>query len=202
MLGDRVSDPYDSARVGSGWIVDGTGDVVTAADAVLDEAAVTEAATEQERQAISADLDDLTPADLGLTVPFSGAQKTNLVNAALARAVPTIQVAGISSHTTVQLGAAVPGQQSGAQVRPDARVVVDHRSPHGMGLAVLQIQGQGAGSGFACIPLAYGTALGAGAPVIVAGYPAAEASSGGPDTRSVSSAARCSTPTDRPSGWP
>ena len=178
-LGDRVSDPYDSARVGSGWIVDSAGDVVTAADVILDEAAVTEAATEQERQAISASLDDVTPADLGLTVPFSDAQKTNLVNAALARAVPTIQVAGISSHTTVQLGSAVPGQQSGSQVRPDARVVVDHRNPHGIGLAVLQLQG--AGSGFASIPLGYGTTLSAGAPVVVAGYPAAEASSGGPD---------------------
>ena len=184
-LGDRVTDPYNSARVGSGWIVDGAGDVVTAADVVLDQAGVTAAATEQERQAISADLDNVTPADLGLTVPFSDVQKTNLVNAALARVVPSIQVAGIASHTTVQLGSAVPGQQSGAEVRTDARVVVDHRSPNGMGLAVLQIPGEGSGAGsgagFAAIPLAYGTALSARAPVIVAGYPAAEATSGGPD---------------------
>ena len=176
-LGDRISDPYDSARVGSGWVADGDGYVVTASDALLDEAAVTQAATDQERQTISADLDDITPGDLGLTVPFSDAQKTNLVNAALAIAVPTIHVAGVASHTTVQLGSAVPGQESGAQVRPDARVLVDHSNRHGMGVAVLQIQGR-----FATIPLAYGTTLAAGAPIVVAGYPAAEAQSGGSDS--------------------
>jgi S1-C subfamily serine protease len=179
-LGDRISDPFDSARVGSGWLADGNGFVVTASDVLLDEAAVTDAAAEKERQAIAADLDDLTPADLGLTVPFTDAQKANLVSAALARAVPTIQVSGIASHTAVQLGAAVPGQQSGPQVRPDARIVVDHRSPHGMGVAVVQVQGQGAP--LATIPLALGTALTVGAPVIVGGYPAAEAESGGPDS--------------------
>jgi len=177
-LGDRVSDPYDSARVGSGWLADGSGFVVTASDVLLDEAAVTSAATNQERQAISADLDDITPADLGLTVPFSDAQKANLVNAALARAVPTIQVSGIVSHITVQLGSAVPGQASGANVHPDARIVVDHSSEHGLGVAVLQVEGRQ----FASIPLALGSTLTSGAPVIVTGYPAAEAQSGGPDS--------------------
>ena len=180
-LGDRITDPYDSARVGSGWIADGDGYVVTAADVLLDEAAVTQAATEQERQVIAADLDDVTPADLGLTVPLSDAQKANIVNAALARAVPSIHVSGISSHTTVQLGTAVPGQQTGIDVRPDAHIVVDHRSPHGTGLAVVQIPGPQ----LASIPLAYGSSLSAGAPVIVAGYPAVEASSGGPDAPST-----------------
>src|SRR3954470_16089040 len=84
-----------------------------------------------------ADLDDLTPADLGLTVPLSEAQKANIVNAALARAVPSIQVSGISSETTVQLGSPVPGQKTGAEVRPDARIAVSHRDPHGTGLAVV-----------------------------------------------------------------
>src|SRR5207248_9055545 len=37
----------------------------------------------------------------------------------------------------------------------------------------------------ASIPLAYGSSLSAGAPVIVAGYPAVEASSGGPDAPST-----------------
>jgi hypothetical protein len=103
------------------------------------------------------------------------------VNAALARAVPTIQVSGIASHTTVQLGSAVPGQQSGPQVLPDARIAVDHGDPHGMGLAVLQIPAQQ----YATVPLALGTSLTAGVPVIVAGYPAAEAQSGGPDVPST-----------------
>jgi hypothetical protein len=176
-LGNRVSDPYDSARVGSGWVADSNGFIVTASDAILDEAAVTAAASEQERQAISADLDDITPADLGLTVPFSDPQKANLVNTALARATPTIQVSGITSHITVQLGSAVPGQQSGAGVRPDARIVVDHRSARGLGVAVLQVPGRQ----FASIPLALGSTLSSGAPVIIAGYPASEAQSGGPD---------------------
>jgi len=179
-LGDRVTDPYDSARVGSGWLADGDGDVVTASDVLLDEAAVTAAATDQERQAISADLDDLTPADLGLTVPLSDAQKANIVNAALARAVPSIQVSGIAAHTIVQFGSAAPGQESGPHVRPDARILVDHRVAHGMGLAVVHVDNQG--QQLAAIPLAFGSTLAAGAPVVVAGYPAAEAQSGGPDT--------------------
>src|SRR4051794_5692819 len=149
-LGDRITDPFDSARVGSGWFADGDGFVVTASEVLLDEAAVTAAATEQERQAISADLDDLTPGDLGLTVPFTDAQKANLVNAALARAVPAIQVSGIASHTTVQLGSAVPGQQSGPQALADAHIVVDHSNPHGTGIAVVQVPGQQ----YASIPLA------------------------------------------------
>jgi hypothetical protein len=181
-LGDRVTDPYDTARVGSGWLADGEGTVVTAADVLLDEPAVTAAATEEERQAITADLDDVTPADLGLTVPLSDPQKASIVNAALARAVPSIQVSGISSQTTVQLGSAVPGQQSGAGVRPDVRIAVSHRDPHGTGLAVLQVHGRQ----FASIPLAYGSTLAPGAGVAVAGYPAAEATSGGaPDTGPV-----------------
>jgi len=174
-LGDRVTDPYDTARVGSGWLADGQGTVVTAADVVLDKAAVVGAATEEERQAISADLNDLTPADLGLTVPLSDAQKTNIVDAALARAVPSIQVSGITTQTTVQLGSAVPGQQTGPQVRADAHIAVIHRDPHGIGLALLQVQGRQ----LASIPLAFGSALSPGSPVVVAGYPAAEATSGG-----------------------
>ena len=184
-LGDRVTDPYDTARVGSGWLADGNGTVVTAADVLLDEPAVTAAATEEERQAITADLDDVTPADLGLTVPLNDAQKANIVNAALVRAVPSIQVSGIASHTTVQLGLAGPDARYGvgSLTYPDATVAVDHRGPHGTGLAVLQVHGQGFAARFASIPLAYGSSLSAGSPVIVAGYPAAEATSGGaPDT--------------------
>jgi len=181
-LGDRVTDPYDTARVGSGWLADGDGTVVTAADVVLDDAAVTAAGTEDERQAITAGLDDLTPADVGLTVPLNDAQKANIVNAALARAVPSIQVSGITTQTTVQLGSALPGQQSGGQVRPDARVAVSHRDPHGTGLAVLQVQGRQ----FASIPVAYGSTLAPGTSIVVVGYPAAEAASGGaPDTGPV-----------------
>jgi hypothetical protein len=179
-LGDRVTDPYDSARVGSGWLVNGDGSVVTASDVLLDEAAVTADATDQERQAIAADLDDLTPADLGLTIPFSDTQKANLVNAALARVVPTIQVSGIASHTKVQLGSVVPAQFDDPDAPPDARIAVDNSSPHGMGVAVLQIQT--GGQQMASVPLAYGSSLSAGAPVVVAGYQAAEAQSGGPDS--------------------
>jgi hypothetical protein len=174
-LGSRVSDPYDTARVGSGWLADGDGSVVTAADVVLDDAAITAAATEQERQVIAAALDDVTPADLGLTVPFTDAQKASLVSAALARVVPSIQVSDITSHTTVQLGSAVPGQQSGAQVHPDARIVVNRRSAHGVGLAVVQV----AGRQFASVPLAYGSTLSSGQAVVVAGYPAAKAEAEG-----------------------
>jgi hypothetical protein len=142
---------------------------------------VTAAATEQERQAITADLDDITPADLGLTVPLNDAQKTNIVNAALARTVPSIQVSGISSATVVQSGSALPGQQSGGQVRP-AAIAVSHRDPHGTGLAVLQVEGRQ----LASIPLAYGSTLAPATGVVVAGYPAAEATSGGaPDTGPV-----------------
>src|SRR5581483_6133632 len=179
-LGDRVTDPYDSARVGSGWLVSGDGFIVTASDVLLDEAAVTADATERERQAIAADLDDLTPADLGLTVPFSDAQKANLVNAALARVVPTIQVSGIASHTIVQLGAVVPAAPGDPDSRPDARIAIDHSSAHGMGVAVLQISTQG--QQLASIPLAFGSTLSPGSPVVVAGYQAAEAESGGPDS--------------------
>src|SRR3954447_6011247 len=57
-LGDQVSDPYESARVGSGWLADANGFIVTASDGLLDDAAVRAAATDQERGAISADLDD------------------------------------------------------------------------------------------------------------------------------------------------
>ena len=177
-LGNRVTDPYDTARVGSGWLADGDGSVVTAADVLLDDTAVTAAAAEQERQIVAAALDDVTPADLGLTVPFTDAQKANLVNAALARVVPTIQVSDITSHTTVQLGSAVPGQQSGAQVHPDARIVVNRRGPHGLGLAVVQVDGRQ----FASVPLAYGATLSSGQPVVVAGYPAAAAASGGTES--------------------
>ena len=181
-LGERATDPYDTARVGSGWVADGGGTVVTAADVLLDEGAVTAAATEEERQAITADLNDLTPADLGLTVPLSDPQKTNIVNAALARAVPSIQVSGISAQTTVQFGSAVPGQQTGTDVRLDVHIEVIHRDPDGLGLAVLRVQG----GPLASIPVAFGSALGSGSPVVVAGYPAAEATSGGaPDTGPV-----------------
>jgi hypothetical protein len=180
-LSDRMSDPYETARVGSGWLADGDGSVVTAADALLDDAAVTAAATEQERSVISAALDDVTPSDLGLTIPFTDAQKATLVDAALARVVPTIQVSNIDSHTTVQFGSVVPGQQSGAQVLPDARIAADRRSAHGLGLAVLQVPGHQ----FASVPLAYGSTLGSGQAVVVTGYPAAKAeaegvTSGGP----------------------
>jgi hypothetical protein len=177
-LGPRVTDPYDTARVGSGWLADGNGTVVTAADVLLDEPAVTAAATEQERQIIAAALDDVTPADLGLTVPFSDTQKANLVSAALARVVPSIQVSAVTSQTTVQLGSAIPGQRSGDQVRADARIAVSHRSPHGTGIAIVEVQVRQ----LASIPLAFGSTLSPGAPVVVAGYPAAEAASGGPPT--------------------
>jgi hypothetical protein len=174
-LGDRVTDPYDTGRVGSGWLADGGGTVVTAADVLLDDAAVMAAATTEERQAITADLNDVTPADLGLTVPLSDPQKANIVNAALARAVPSIQVSAITAQTTVQFGSAVPGQQTGTEVRADAHIAVIHRDPHGVGLAVVQVQG----GPLASIPLAFGSALSSGSPVVVAGYPAAEATSGG-----------------------
>ncbi|MBV9411134.1 MAG: trypsin-like peptidase domain-containing protein [Acidimicrobiia bacterium] len=179
-LRDRVSNPYDSARVGSGWLVNGDGPVVTASDVLLDEPAVTADATEQARQDVTADLDDLTPADLGLTVPFSDAQKANLVDAALARVVPTIQVSNISSHTIVQLGSVVPAHPGDPDAPPDARIAIDHSSPHGMGVAVLQIQTRG--QQLASVPLGFGSALSPGAPVVVAGYQAAEAQSGGPDS--------------------
>jgi hypothetical protein len=177
-LGIRVTDPYDTARVGSGWLADGNGTVVTAADVLLDEPAVTAAATEQERQIIAAALDDVTPADLGLTVPFSDTQKANLVSAALARVVPSIQVSDVTTQSTVQLGSAIPGQRSGDQVRADARIAVSHRNPHGTGIAVVQVQGRR----LASIPLAFGSTLPPGTPVVVAGYPAAEAASGGPSS--------------------
>src|SRR5205085_5055912 len=105
----------------------------------------------------------------------------NLVNAALTSVVPTIQVSNIYSHTTVQLGSAVPGQQSGALALPDARIVANHRSAHGLGVAVLQVPGHQ----FASVPLAYGSTLSSGEAVVVVGYPAAKAeaegvTSGGP----------------------
>src|SRR5205085_10114445 len=105
----------------------------------------------------------------------------NLVNAALTRVVPTIQVSNVDSHTTVQLGSAVPGQQSGDLVLPDARIVANHRSAHGLGVAVLQVPGHQ----FASVPLAYGSTLSSGEAVVVVGYPAAKAeaegvTSGGP----------------------
>src|SRR5438270_3849781 len=170
-LGERVSDPYETARVGSGWLADGDGSVVTASDVLLDDPGVTAAATEQERNVISAALDDVTPADLGLTIPFNDAQKTNLVNAALARVVPSIQVSNVSSHTAVQLGWAAPGRLNGYQVLSDARIAVNTRSAHGIGLAVLQVPGHQ----FASVPLAYGSTLTSGQPVVVAGYPASAA---------------------------
>src|SRR5205807_2603953 len=55
-LGNRVTDPYDTARVGSGWLADGAGSVVTAADVLLDATAVTAAAAAQERQHASVPL--------------------------------------------------------------------------------------------------------------------------------------------------
>ena len=173
--GKRVSDPYETTRVGSGWLVDGDGTVVTAASTVLDEPGVVAGATEEERGVIGAALDDVTPADLGLTVPFSDAQKANLVNAALARVVPTIQVSAVTSGATVRLGSAIPDQQSGTNVFPDARVLASTRDPHGSGLAVLQIPGHR----FASVPLAFGTSLAQGESVVVAGYPGAKAEAAG-----------------------
>jgi S1-C subfamily serine protease len=166
-LGTRISDPYQAVRAGSGWLVNSDGAVVTAADALLDDAGVMAGATEEERTIIAAALDDVTPADLGLTVPFSDAQKANLVNAALSRVVPTIQVSGITSHATVQLGPAQPDHQSGPLVFPDARVLVSNRDAHGTGLAVLQV----AATKTASVPLAFGVALTTGEAVAVAGYP-------------------------------
>ncbi len=163
-LGDRVADPYDSTQVGSGWLADGDGTVVTAADVLLDEAAVTAAATEQERQVVTAALNDVTPTDIGLTVPFTDVQKANLVNAALSRVVPSIQVSGITSTTTVQWAVA-----SG---RKDASIVIDHHGPHGSGLAVLKVDGRP----FVSAPVAVGTSLTAGTPIVVVGYPASAAS--------------------------
>jgi hypothetical protein len=167
----RISDPYDTTRVGSGWLVDAGGAVVTASSTVLDDPAVMAAATDEERSVISAALDDVTPADLGLTVPFNDAQKANLVNAALARLAPSIQVSGISTTATVQLGSAAPGQQRGPLVFPDERVLARTQDPRQAGLAVLQVQGRQ----FASVPLAFGSSLAAGRAVVVAGYPAGKA---------------------------
>jgi len=174
-LGERVSDPYEATRVGSGWLADASGSVVTAADVVLDEAAVTAGATEEERAAVAAALDDVSPADMGLTVPLTDAQKANIVNAAVAKVVPSIQVSGIASTTKVQLGLALPGEKTGIGVFPDVKVAATKPAAHGMGLAVLSVPLPRTVS----VPLAFGSALTAGQPIVIAGYPAAKAESVG-----------------------